>query len=333
MINPRTCLHNFQLFYIHTPDTNPYLRYESIQNLEGKEGVDKEYEQKNMFQAPMSIREKQALIDKETYDIAYRPDLENVPTFQVNTTLSGFSGMGNLALDEGWSGFKKQQNKIAPSGINFGQLPELEALPDFGADDEFGFEDAPVPPPKAPTPPPMPTQTQQQQQQSTTLKTELPKVEPTKKPKPAPKEAAAAPISKPKPSSGGGRGALLDAIRAGKKLSSSRKERKQSAKIKAQPKRTMSLMDHLKDRLKQRNNLMSGKTEASVAKKEVIKPPPVMSPIPVPSLDDITEETVPTPDKTGLGLSNVPQSMRASMLLLDDAEMSSASMNSWNSDD
>merc|ERR1719251_615273 len=104
-----------------------------------------------MFMAPMSIREKQNLIDKESYDIAYRPDLENVPTFQVNTTLSGFDGMGALALDEGWSGFAKQQNKIAPSGITFGQLPELEALPDFG--DDFGFEDVPAPPPKAPTPP------------------------------------------------------------------------------------------------------------------------------------------------------------------------------------
>ena len=84
--------------------------------------------------------------------------MENVPTFQVNTTLSGFSGMAGLALDEGWLGFKKQQHKIAPSGVDFGQLPELEALPDFGGDDDFGFADAPAPPPKAPTPPPQPTQ-------------------------------------------------------------------------------------------------------------------------------------------------------------------------------
>ena len=66
--------------------------------------------------------------------------------------------MGNLALDEGWLGFKKQQNKIAPSGVDFGQLPELEALPDFGADDDFGFADTPAAPPRAPTPPPQPAQ-------------------------------------------------------------------------------------------------------------------------------------------------------------------------------
>eukprot|EP01083_Nonionella_stella_P270253 914974_1 len=305
-------------------DTNPYLRYEAIQNLEGKQGVDKEYEKKNMFQAPMSIREKQALIDKETYDIAYRPGLENVPTFQVNTTLSGFSGMDNLALDEGWLGFKKQQHKIAPSGINFEQLPQLEALPDFDADDEFGFADIPNAPPKAPTPPPPPP-TQATSQEP------VPKAAPPPKPASAPKEAAAAPLSKSDDSGGGGRGSLMDAIRRGKKLNNSRKERKQSAKAKAAPKQPMSLMDHLKARLKQRNNLMSGKNEASVVQKDAIKPPPTLPE------DEVLETTQSpkmhsSPDRTGLGLSNVPVSMRTSMLLMDD-EMSSGTNQSWASDD
>ena len=126
----------------------------------------------------------------------------------------------------------------------------------------------------------------------------------------------------------------MDAIRAGKKLSSSRKERKQNAKAKAAPKRPMSLMDHLKDRLKARNNLMSGKTEASAPKKNVIKPPPTLDEddvLPDIGMDEPEENK---PDRTGLGLSNVPASMKASMLLLDDPdEMSSGSDQEWNSDD
>eukprot|EP00485_Elphidium_margaritaceum_P008318 CAMPEP_0202689288 /NCGR_PEP_ID=MMETSP1385-20130828/4573_1 /ASSEMBLY_ACC=CAM_ASM_000861 /TAXON_ID=933848 /ORGANISM="Elphidium margaritaceum" /LENGTH=506 /DNA_ID=CAMNT_0049344403 /DNA_START=30 /DNA_END=1550 /DNA_ORIENTATION=+ len=335
-------------------DTNPYLKYEAIQNLEGKEGVDKELEQKNMFQAPMSIREKQALIDRETYDIAYRPDLENVPTFQVNTTLSGFTGMNNLALDEGWLGFNKQHTKIAPSGINFGELPELEALPDFGVDGDFGFGDNPVPPPKPPTPPPQPPMAAPTTQpdavpiannNNTTaaVSNAAPthatpsapiKAAPAPKPSTTPSHAAAAPI---KTSADESRSALLDAIRKGRELKNSRKERKQTAKAKAAPKRAMSLMDHLKDRLKARNNLMSGKTEA-VAERESIKPPPSLHD--EDSLPDLTDnrkrsKTVPSPqrDRTGLGLNNVPASMRASMLLLDDGDNNSGTDQDWNSDD
>merc|ERR1719295_1880486 len=93
-------------------DTNPYLRYENIQNLMGEAGVDRDAGREQMFQAPQSIRDKQNLIDQETYDIAYRPDLENVPTFQVMNTLSGLGqGMAGLALDEGWLGFNNATHK------------------------------------------------------------------------------------------------------------------------------------------------------------------------------------------------------------------------------
>ena len=124
----------------------------------------------------------------------------------------------------------------------------------------------------------------------------------------------------------------MDAIRAGKKLSKSRKERKQSSKSKPALKRPMSLMDHLKDRLKARNNLMSGKTEASAPRRNTIKPPPTLDEdVPLPDIGQDDEDQ--KPDRTGLGLSNVPASMRASMLLLDDPdEMSSGSDQGWNSD-
>ena len=96
----------------------------------------------------------------------------------------------------------------------------------------------------------------------------------------------------------------------------------------------MSLMDHLKDRLKARNNLMSGKTEPTV-KKSVIKPPPTLAEDDVlPDIGQDDEIESPKPDRTGLGLSNVPASMKASMLLLDDPdEMSSGTDQEWNSDD
>jgi len=290
--------------------------------------------------APKSIRDKHNLIDQETYDIQYRPDLENVPTFQVNTTLSGFAGMDGLALDAGWLGFKKQQNKIAPSAMDFGQLPELEALPDFGGDDEFGFGDAPAPPPpKAPTPPPQPanpppTQSGPAQRAPNSAPSSGPAAAPSTGPPAAP---AAAPIAKPKPSGGGGRGALLDAIRAGKALSNSRAERKQSAKAKQQEvrKRPMSLMDHLKDRLKARNNLMSGKTEPAANKSAIRMPPKIDEAEDMDRIDLMkSPPESPQNDRTGLGLSNVPKSMRVSMLLLDDPdEMSSGSDKSWGTDD
>lgn len=320
-------------------DTNPYLRYENIQNLMGEAGVDRDAGREQMFQAPQSIRDKQNLIDQETYDIAYRPDLENVPTFQVMNTLSGLGqGMAGLALDEGWLGFNnathKRQTTIAPSGVaNFSSLPELEALPGF-EDDQWGDDaDAapPGPPPAAEAPPPpAPTQPPPGPTPSEAPKAPAPAAQPSA----APKKAAAEPVKKPKPSGGGGRGALLDAIRAGKKLSSSRKERKDTAKASKQRARPPSLMDHLKSRLKARNNLMAGKTDPA-ASKSAIAPPP---------MSDEREDTLPplggaaeqkeSRDMTGLGLDNVPRSMRQSMLLIDDMdEMSSGSNQDWNSDD
>eukprot|EP00483_Globobulimina_turgida_P001769 UN01771 len=96
----------------------------------------------------------------------------------------------------------------------------------------------------------------------------------------------------------------------------------------------MSLMDHLKQRLKARNSLMSGKSDPSLSKKESIKPPPTLHEDDGPPQMTPSPSPKQTPDRTGLGLSNVPQSMRTSMLLLDEPdEMSSGSNQSWGSDD
>jgi len=325
-------------------DTNPYLRYENIQNLMGEDGVDREDRDANaLMAAPQSIRDKQNLVDQETYDIAYRPDLENVPTFKIMNNL-GFDG---LALDEGWLGFNKQTTKgaagstsIAPSGVaNFSSLPELEALPAFDEDDQWDDAAPPGPPPAQEAPPPPSAPARAPEPKARTPPPTQPNVskpavaEVKAQPSSAPTKAAAEPVKKPKASGGCGRGALLDAIRAGKKLSSAKKERKVSAKAaKPQIQRRPSLMDHLKDRLKARNNLMAGKTDPSAAK-SAIAPPPMG--------DDGDEDTL-SPlksfkgekkesevDKTGLGLDNVPRHM--SFLMLDDVEESSAS--EWNSDD
>jgi len=80
---------------------------------------------------------------------------------------------------------------------------------------------------------------------------------------------------------------------------------------------------------------MSGKTEPS-ANKSSIKMPDRIDEEDMMSQIDLLKSPPDSPqnDRTGLGLSNVPQSMRASMLLLDDPdEMSSGTDNDWNSDD
>merc|ERR1719334_1990067 len=127
--------------------------------------------------------------------------------------------------------------------------------------------------------------------------------------------------------------ALLDAIRAGSKLKK-RTERKQSAKAaqQAMRRRPMSLMDHLKDRLAARNSLMSGKTEPSAAKSPIKMPDRIDEDDTMSQIDLLkSPPQSPQHDRTGLGLGNVPQSMRASIMLLDDPdEMSSGTDEDWN---
>jgi len=115
------------------------------------------------------------------------------------------------------------------------------------------------------------------------------------------------------------RNALLEQIRKGRELksaSSGRKEKKvKPPPIVAKP----SLMDVLKDRLAERNRLISGagsNDNENKAKK----------------LDNLATE-VPQPkdfvtkDKTGLGLDKIPQHMRDSVNFIDEDEGSDAG--SW----
>lgn len=144
-------------------DENPYIKYNTYENLSVKlrkhfkKNQNGNMDDDKLFDAPKTIKEKNRLMDGDTYDIAYHPEMGDVPRFSVTTTLSG---LGGLALDIGWQGTKVSNQKIAPSSVAFQDLPELHIQPDMlpgfdEMDDAFGdLADINVPPPPANAAPP-----------------------------------------------------------------------------------------------------------------------------------------------------------------------------------
>ena len=345
-------------------DQNPYMKYSTTDNLFGKDQKARDKEEKELFAAPKTITDRKNLNMDEVYDIGYQPELENVPIFNAPQQLTALSGLGNLALDLKWG--STNQHKIAPTAVNFQDLPELEQLPDFDdiIPDEFGFGDygtsntpgnnnitsgnsnnnfnnngPPAPPqpnnngPPAPPAPPKPVQPSQNN---------IPQPPaPPPKPAPQPKPAAAAPIKK---KSGGGRANLLASIRAGKKLKKAAKgggapgKKGKAGKGKKLPPKPMSMMDHLKMKLQARNKIMRGKTSNNNDNRNEMAPPKLDD-------DDMKINKKPSDimklrktnrnkpkkdtDKTGLGLANLPDHMRKSMLIMDDSDDDQLSSASW----
>lgn len=134
-------------------DENPYLKYEQTNVLEGVQGIDRATETKQMLPAPPTIHDKTRLLDQETYGLTYQPELEDVPKFHIPTTLQGLGD--GIALDIVWAGHKKQSQKIAPSGIVFSALPQLDTIINdnnfYDFESFVGNDDESIP--KPPTPP------------------------------------------------------------------------------------------------------------------------------------------------------------------------------------
>eukprot|EP00823_Brevimastigomonas_motovehiculus_P007198 TRINITY_DN619_c5_g1_i1.p1 TRINITY_DN619_c5_g1~~TRINITY_DN619_c5_g1_i1.p1 ORF type:complete len:562 (+),score=177.50 TRINITY_DN619_c5_g1_i1:102-1787(+) len=291
-------------------DENPYKKYESLDNLEGVGGTDREKETKDkvLAEAPHSILTGIELPTFSGLQYDFKPNLGTVPTFQAPTNLP-LSRLADLTFGAGGSNFH-----IAPSATPLASLPsaaELLALPgpapskttqpqqlsaftstafyssssSSSSSSSFSSPSSIPPPPSlssssspstvtvlgasqpstanVPVAPPPPTPV------------DVPSSTPSSAPTQAPAEAS---------SDDNNRSALMDAIRkagmsalkkakkdsgdkkGGKKSGGAGKDKKAAADKKGESEREPvstgnNLMDALRQRLKQRHDAMSGKSD------------------------------------------------------------------------
>lgn len=263
---------------------NPYKKYERVNVLTGKGGTDREREQYELSAAPTTMADGVGMPSFFGEDYGFKPVMGNVPTFDFNDTLD----LGGVAdISWGVGEVLGEVKTIAPSADAMASLPDMGDLADANT---------PGGPPPAPSAPP-------------------PSAAPPSGPGGPPPQNAAPP---PSSGGGGGRGALLDAIQAGKKMKSvaagggvddvaeAKPKPKKVASIadqlagirsggnlkkagsrkvkelKAQPVK-MDMMSMLKMRLNARNKMMSGKGD---------KAPPKRNKSAMPSLSDDDAETI-----------------------------------------
>jgi len=243
-------------------DENPYQKYDVTHDaLEGKEGVDRKKEEQELQAAPVTLVDGEGLPFFVGTDFGFRPDLKDVPVFEMPANLPGLGGAANIQ----WSSDIALPT-IAPSAT-MGNLPVFDVL------GKATVPQAPAqpsqPPPAAPSAPPPAA--------PTTAAAPPPAAPaPPAAPTPAATAQKAPPKPKPAPSSGGasgGRGALLDAIRKGKKLKKGSKKKKKQKEKTPPP---QDIMSALKARLAARANGRKGDDAPpkKKAKKRKQKPKP-----------------------------------------------------------
>lgn len=236
---------------------NPYRKYASMDNLEGKEGTDREKIEEQLALAPQTIVDGVALPEFQAHELGYQPEFNqgNLPQFNFNANLS-FAG-GTLATDIAFDQSVLSKNgqsaagQLAPSANLLGGLPSA-------ADLQFNIGSAPVGPAitPGPGPPPPPPPAPAPPRPSAPVQ-----AKPTG---PAPRGV---PAPAAKADEGVQRNALLDAIRNPKKAQRKRAEgggksnkkgkKKKRGKAKEPP--PMSVMDMLKQRLKERARATGGR--------------------------------------------------------------------------
>ena len=237
-------------------DQNPYKQYVSVNNLEGVGGHDRAVNESGPSAAPKSIIEGADLPTFAGYQFEYKPQLGELPTFNLPANLP----LGRLAdISFGDDNAKS----IAPSAIN---LPTLNQLT---INQPPPLLSAPPPPPMAPPPPPMAP--------PPSAPPMAPITSPDAPPPPPPPPMTSAPAAVKSPKSPpGDRNDLLDAIKMGKKLrkvADANKDENGETAAKPAPKKSAvsdgggDMMEALKARLARRQNALSGKaTEVSIPK-------------------------------------------------------------------
>jgi len=238
-------------------DENPYQKYDVTHDaLEGKEGVDRKKEEAELTAAPVTLDVGEGLPFFVGTDFGFRPNLKDVPVFEMPANLPNLDGVADI----NWSSDVALQT-IAPSAT-MGNLPVYDVMGRTTVPQAPSQPSQPAaiaPPPSAPSaaPPAAPT-------------TAAPPPAAAPAPAaPAPAAPATAPVAKKtsKPAaSGGGRNALLDAIRNGKSLKKDGGGKKRKKKEKTPP--PQDIMSALKARLKARANATKGGDDAPKKKKK-----------------------------------------------------------------
>jgi len=241
---------------------NPYQKYATTMDaLEGVEGVDRKKEIRELQLAPVTIVDGQGLPFYVAPDLAFKPELQNVPQFNMPKNLPGIEGVADLS----WSTNDAMQT-IAPSAT-MGNLPTFDVM---------GRSITPI---QAKEAPPMPATA------PPSAPVAPPPAAPTAPPPAAPPSVLAAaappkaPAPKPKPTgdSGTTRNALLDAIRKGRNL----KKKTERKRNKTPPPPANDIMSALKRRLAERRKATSGTdTSNKKARRKPIKQQPPSRPRP-----------------------------------------------------
>lgn len=240
-------------------DENPYQKYDVTHDaLEGKEGIDRKKEEQELHAAPVTLVDGEGLPFYVGTDFGFRPDMKNVPVFDMPANLPNLGGVADI----NWSSDVALPT-IAPSAT-MGNLPVYDVMgrstvpqaPSQPPSQPLSAAPA-APPPNAPSaaaPPPAAAPAAAAAPPSTA----------------APPKKAAAPA--PSSGSGGGRNALLDAIRGGKSLNKGSKKKKKQREKTPPP---QDIMSALKARLKARANVKKNGDDDAPKKKKKRKQKPL----------------------------------------------------------
>jgi len=241
-------------------DENPYQKYDVTHDaLEGKEGVDRKKEETELTAAPVTLDVGEGLPFFVGTDFGFRPNLKDVPVFEMPANLPNLGGVADI----NWSSDVALPT-IAPSAT-MGNLPVYDVM---------GKTTVPQAPSQPPSQPPAiapaPSAPSAAPPAAPTTAAPPPAAAPAP-PAPAPAAPAAARVkkkaSKPAASggAGGGRNALLDAIRKGKSLKTGSSKKKKKKEKTPPP---QDIMSALKARLKARANATKGGDDAPKKKKK-----------------------------------------------------------------
>ena len=274
---------NFMLYNSNeTPYTQYDARLDNMFEVKQRDTIEEESKRKMAAQGT-TLLGGDNLPANQGLDYTYKATMKAQPTLQFQTNLDFGASLPAVASDAAWSSGTDELSSIAPSAFQ-SALPALPALMDSSAanalPDAVGGGGGGAPPPSAPPPPPAPSAAPPPPPPPASS---APRATPrggrppptTTGPRPPPplppksSTAAKAPAAKKKAPAA--RGGLLDAIKAGKSLKSSKKNRTPSKKAQAavakKPGAGLSLMDQMKARLGRRANVMSGREDDESQKK------------------------------------------------------------------
>jgi hypothetical protein len=242
---------------------NPYHDYTTKDNLEGTDREKKQADEETMAMAPATLVDGDILPEVGAVDFGYKPAPKPHQEFALPANLA----LPNIA-DVQWSVSQQEeasQQSIAPSAFVTSSLPSLPAIEMDPAQGSIPTSAAAAPAaPAAPPPPPPPPSAPAAPPPPAAANAPPPPPPPTATAPPAAAPAAKPPPKKAAAGGGGGRGGLLAAIAAGRKL---KPKNSRPIPVKVEPKKAantpLTLAEEMKQRMKRRQDALSGKKDAA----------------------------------------------------------------------